>query len=479
MAAMDEKLFIGPKLKRLRERKGLSQADLARLSDVSPSYLNQIERNQRPLTASVLLRVSRVLDVALEDLATDDEAQLLVELREALADPLFAADPQPVGNAELRNAIAASPDLGGRFLTLYRRFREMRDARDLGGFPDEPGVRSQGPYEEVRDYFHHMNNYFDGLERAAEALQARENFRLGNMLDDLINYLAHTHGVRTRIDPSSPGGPSTLRRYDPDSRTLTISEALPPASQTFQAAYQIALLDQAESIEQLIGEAGFSAEGAPPICRVGLANHFAGALIMPYREFLNSAEACWYDIEQLQRRFGASFEQVTHRLSTLRRPGAQGVPFYFVRVDKAGNISKRQSAPRFHFARFGGACPLWNVHEAFASPRRILIQLASMPDGTTYLCLARTVQKGGGGFTAPKQDFAVGIGCEISYAHRLVYAQGIDLSGAQNAAVPIGPGCRVCERVQCPQRAFPPATRAVSVDDNRRRFIPYSVAEES
>jgi XRE family transcriptional regulator, fatty acid utilization regulator len=474
---MDTKLFLGAKLRRLRKEHGLSQADLARLANLSPSYLNQIERDQRPMSATVMLRVGAALGMDPRALAdTDAEGQLLMELREALADPLFQTSGlAPVSSEDLHATVATAPALGRTMLALYRRYRALVEADTARAAEGDDMFGGQGPYEEVRDYFHRMDNYFDGLERAAEELHSRLGLRVGDVAEGLTSYLHDHHGVRVRIDAQDRGSLRTLRRYDPATRILTVSEALQRPAMAFQIAYQIALLDHSAALDALIEQAGFTAPGARPICRVGLANHFAGALLMPYREFLNSAEACWYDIEQLQRRFDVSFEQAAHRLSALRRPGAQGVPFYFARVDKAGNISKRQSAPRFHFARFGGACPLWNVHEAFAAPGRILVQLARMPDGTTYLCLARTVTKGGGGYMAPRQEFAVGIGCEVGYAHRLVYGAAIDLTN-RDSATPIGPGCRVCERQNCHQRAFPPLSRPVSVDDNARSFVPYSVS---
>jgi predicted transcriptional regulator len=193
---------------------------------------------------------------------------------------------------------------------------------------------------------------------------------------------------------------------------------------------------------------------------------------MPYGPFLTTARAVRHDIEILSNRFGVSFEQGCHRLSTLQRPGARGIPFYFVRVDMAGNITKRHSATRFQFARFGGACPLWNVHEAFAHPGKILVQLARMPDGIDYLSIARTVHKPGGGYLRPTRHFAVGLGCETAYASELVYSAGIDTRDA-SAAMNIGVNCRICERMDCHQRAFPPITGTLSVDESKRSFVPY------
>ena len=212
------------------------------------------------------------------------------------------------------------------------------------------------------------------------------------------------------------------------------------------------------------------------LARIGLANYFAGALLMPYTAFLRAAEEEGYDIERLGQRFGVGFEAVCHRLSMLQRPQARGIPFIFIRVDRAGNISKRQSATHFHFSRIGGTCPLWNVYEAFAQPGRIVTQLARMPDGRTYLWVARTVQHGGGAWGAPGKLHAVALGCDIEHAPRWVYSKGLNLADPA-AAVPIGMGCKVCERTSCPQRAFPPVGRAIAVDERRSSLAPYPVVQ--
>lgn len=216
----------------------------------------------------------------------------------------------------------------------------------------------------------------------------------------------------------------------------------------------------------------WASASARKLARLGLANYFAGALLLPYGAFLAAAQALRYDIELLQQRFGVGFETVCHRLSTLQRSEAPGVPFFFVRVDRAGNISKRQSATHFHFSRTGGTCPLWNVYEAFGQPERVLRQIATMPDGRSYLWIARTVSGGQRGYGAPGKTFSVGLGCDIRHACHLVYAQGLDLH-APAAATPIGMGCKVCERHACPQRAFPYIGRALDVDENHSRFTPY------
>ncbi|WP_370304080.1 short-chain fatty acyl-CoA regulator family protein, partial [Pseudooceanicola sp.] len=173
-------------------------------------------------------------------------------------------------------------------------------------------------------------------------------------------------------------------------------------------------------------------------------------------------------------RFGASIEPAAHRLSTLQRPGAKGIPFFFVRVDQAGTITKRHSATRLQFARFGGACPLWNVHRAFETPGRFLRQLAETPDGVRYISLARDISKSGGSFGAPVRRYAISLGCEVRHADSLVYADGLDLKN-DSAYEPIGISCRICERKTCHQRSVPPLERRLTINADERGVLPYEV----
>ena len=473
---MVKKLYLGQKLRRLREQKAVTQAALAGLLEISTSYLNQIEGNQRPVTLHILLRLCTLFNLDPASFAEDEEARLVADLREVMSDPLFGG-PQP-GTVELRNVAAASPDMVKRLLTLHQAYHKLRERADGSGDPSDPRtvmeVLQPGgnlPYEEVRDYFHYCNNYVEALDLAAEKLVGDEAMTIGDMAGDLARHLAERHKVRIEIQ-ESVGDQGAMRRFDPANRTLYISPLLQGPSRAFQLACQIALLDFGGVIDQLVGAGNFTTADARSICRVGLANYFAGAVVMPYGPFLATARATRHDIEILSTRFGTSFEQSSHRLSTLQRPGARGIPFYFVRVDMAGNITKRHSATRFQFARFGGACPLWNVHDAFAHPGKILVQLARMPDGIDYLSIARTVHKPGGGYLRPTRHFAVGLGCEAAYASELVYSAGIDTRDA-SAAMNIGVNCRICERTDCHQRAFPPITGTLSVDESKRSFVPY------
>jgi predicted transcriptional regulator/transcriptional regulator with XRE-family HTH domain len=466
------KTYMGVRLKRLREERGLTQAALAKALQLSPSYLNQLEQNQRPLTVPVLLKLNAVFGVDVQLFSEDDEARLITELREALGDGALA---ESVSLAEIRELASSMPAVGRALVAFHRRYRdgveraEALAARLGDDWIAEPPASM--PFEQVRDFFYAEHNHFEPLDAAAERLYAAAGLSPRSAHVGLGAWLAERHGVRVVVD--EPDAPQ--RRFDPVSRTLFLSADLRQDQQAFQMATQLAFLEVGPVIDALIDHPALAGEEARALGRIGLANYFAGAVALPYGPFLQAAEACRYDIERLGRLWGVGFETVCHRLSTLQRPEARGVPFFFVRVDRAGNISKRQSATDFHFSRVGGTCPLWNVYEAFAQPGRVLTQLAQMPDGRTYLWVARTVGRSNAGFGAPGNTFAVGLGCDVRHASRLIYSKGLDLTDP-NAATPIGAGCRVCERPACPQRAHPVVGRPIAIDLNRSAPTPYPVA---
>ena len=466
------KTFMGVKLRALRAERGLSQTALAQALELSPSYLNQIEQNQRPLTVPVLLKLHRALGVDIQQFSEDEEARLIAGLREALADAA-----EPIALPELQEVAAQMPALGRALIALHRRALQAQDGLEtlalrLGDERSEAMAARAMPFEVVRDFFFDHQNHFDAVDRAAEALAAQAPLAHGGQLGPwLAERLQQRHGVRLVL---AQDGAGAKRSYDPGQLLLLLSPDLEPAQQAFQLATQLALLEIPELIAQLTDAAPLADDGAArSLARIGLANYFAGALLLPYGAFAQAAEALRYDIDLLQQRFGVGFETVCHRLSTLQRPGAPGVPFFFIRVDRAGNIGKRQSATHFHFSRTGGTCPLWNVYEAFGQPGRLQRQVAAMPDGRKYLWIARTVSGGGRGFGAPRKTFAIALGCDIRHAERLVYAQGLDLNAA---ATPIGMGCKVCERAHCPQRAFPYMGRALEVNEHQSRLAPYGFA---
>jgi predicted transcriptional regulator/transcriptional regulator with XRE-family HTH domain len=474
MRTRKQKLFMGNKIRRFRQQHQLTQAALANQLGISASYLNQIESDQRPLTAAILVKLGSLYPLDLSQFSDEEDERISGELTDCLADPLFAN--QRCDPADIRDLASRSPALARHFVTLYQAYLQSRDnytalaMNVTGDSAVHTMAGAQFPYEEVRDFFYYQRNYFDALDRAAELLYHALQLNPDNTEALLIQHLSASHGIRIQHNPNE----ERLREYSPAKHTLLLSRLLSRKQRVFHLAHQICLLEQRELLNHIVASASFNSHQANAVCRVGLANYFAGALLMPYREFLDAARLERYDIERLQVIFNVSFEQICHRFSTLQRPGEQGIPFYFLRVDAAGNISKRQSASSFHFARVGGACPLWNVHEAFAQPGKILRQIAQLPDGKTYFCIARTVSRSEGGFLMPQKNFAVALGCELDYAHQLVYSVGLDLHNPK-AAVPIGISCRICERKHCPQRAFPPIGKPIEVDENAREFLPYRI----
>jgi predicted transcriptional regulator len=347
----------------------------------------------------------------------------------------------------------------------YRQSHERLASLDEALGREDAGLRTS-PWEEVRDFFHYCDNYVDAVDRAAEHFTSGAKDG-----QDVLVYAVEA--LKKRGIAVQFAAQSALRSFDPKARRLDLSARAAAPTQRFQLLYQLALQTQNELLEATLDLARFHTPEARDIAKIGLANYFAGAALMPYRAFLAAAQETRHDLERLADLFGASIEQVAHRLSTLQRPGAKGIPFFFVRVDQAGTITKRHSATRLQFARFGGACPLWNVHRAFETPGHFLRQLAETPDGVRYLCLARDVSKPGGAYLAPVRRYAIGLGCEITHAGSLVYSDGLDLKGRFE---PIGISCRICERADCHQRSVPPLERRLRVDPDKRDVLPYDIA---
>lgn len=472
---MDKKAMLGHKVRRLRREHGLSQAEMAEQLAISPSYLNLIEHNHRPLTVPLLLRLGQAFEIDLQSFADDNPARLAVGLREVFGDPIFAGS--DLSDQDVRELAATAPTLGQAVIELYQAYRANRD--DLQALAEKMADHdtlqvlegSLFPLQEVQDYFHAHSNHFPELESAAEELWADAGIEPGDLGRGLAEHLKRVHALAVKVMPLDVMG-DTLRRLDRHNRRILLNEILPTAGRSFQLACQVALLQHGELIERIAGAHPFTTDDARRLARVGLVNYFAGAVAMPYDRFLDAARTQRYDIDVLCRRFDASFEQACHRLTTLQRPGAKGIPFFLIRIDKAGNVSKRFSATGFHFARFGGACPLWVVHDAFRTPGVIFTQLAEMPDGTTYFCIARTVTKVAGGHRTPAQEFAIGLGCDVAHGSQVVYAEGFDLKN-RDAATPIGTSCRLCERLECGARAFPPINHRLVVDDTKRGRFPY------
>jgi predicted transcriptional regulator/transcriptional regulator with XRE-family HTH domain len=472
---MARKPRLGSRVRKLRSRHGLTQVELAARLGISASYLNLIEHNQRALTVPLLLKLGQLFEVDLQEFAEGDQAHLLADLTEVFGDALFEG--HDVKPADLQDLVAASPELSRAVVALYRGYRQAQgEANTLAERLSDRGLTSSTeviplPADQITDFLQENMNYFPTLEAAAQLLWQEAELDGENLYQGLVRYLQSALGVEVQVVPTHASG-GAVRRYDQDTKRLFLSEMIPPSSRTFQLAHQIGMVTQRANFDDLMRGATLSTADSDALCRVALANYFAGAVVMPYEPLLNAARALRYDVELLQERFAASFEQVSHRLTNLNNPAARGVPLHLIRVDMAGNISKRFNGSGIRLARYGGACPRWNVHEAFMTPGLIRTQLSRQPGGQTYFCIARSLRKAGGGYHVPQSIFAIGLGCEISHARELVYADGIDLENP-GTAVPIGPGCRLCERLDCRQRAFPPIRHHPTVDENVRGLSAY------
>lgn len=471
---IERKLFAGARVRRLRRELRLTQAAMAEALGISTSYLNLIERDQRPISAQVLLSMVEAFDIDPRGLAGDEEARALTQLHEVFSDPFF--QDTPVNEQELKDIANASPAVADAIARLYQTWRDSNNTTSM--LAEQLADNGRGEkqvntmsYEEVRDFINHRNNHFSILDEAAEKLYEKAGLNGDDPYLALRSYLAETHRIKTRIASSDVMG-NTMRRYDHHRQTIFMSEYLDQPGRSFQLAYQLAYLEQRNLLEDEIANSGLENEEGKTLARKSLANYFAAALLMPYNLFLQTAEDNAYDITLLGRRFGASFEQVCHRLTTLQRPGAKGLPFFLIRVDNAGNISKRFSAAGFHFSRFGGTCPRWHIHDAFRLPGKVLTQIVQMEDRTRYFSIARTVGRSTSGHGVPDNQFAIGLGCDITHAPKLTYARGHNLDALDND-MPIGINCRMCTRTDCQQRATPPLNRALKLDENTRGLSPF------
>ena len=428
---------------------------------VSPSYLNHLERNQRPMTAQVLLRLAQAYDVDLKGFTAEGDGTGAEDLAEIFADPLFSDLGVP--RYELVEVADNAPSVADAISRLYSALLDRRSAPAAEG---EPLVT---PETWVRDYIQSQRNHFAYIEDAAETLAGALGDRLA-LLPTLRKRLKEGFGIDTRVVPPETLD-ATSQHYDYHRKRLMISELLRPESRVFAVAYQLALFEFRPLLARMLDGAAPPDAPTRRMLHMSLANYAAGAIIMPYADFLAAAERHRYDLDRLCAEFGASVEQVAHRLTTLGRSGARGVPFFMLRVDAAGNISKRFAGESFPFSRFGGTCPRWNLHAAFQTPGRIATQIVETPDGQRFFTVSRTVERAIRLDPRESSQLAIGLGCDVKHAPRLVYADGLDL--ADPYVTPIGPACTLCPRPRCPQRAAAPAGRTLTVSELRKTISPF------
>ncbi|MBX9663602.1 short-chain fatty acyl-CoA regulator family protein [Novosphingobium sp.] len=459
-------LYLGPRLKRLRRELGLTQAVMADDLAISPSYIALLERNQRPLTADLLLRLAKAYKLDVSELAADERDDYARRLSDVLKDPIFAEIDLPA--LEVADVATSYPGVTEAMLRLHTAY--MREQQALASYRGGAGSDAADPLAEARRFVAHRRNYFPALDSKAEAL-AEEIEKLGGLQEGGLAEYLRGQGLRVRLMPADIMM-DALRRYDRHAEQLLIDETLGPQARRWQMALHIAYTALRSEIAALVRGASFSSETAAQLVRRALAAYGAAALIMPYDRFARAVDARAYDIEALSGQFGASFEQVAHRLTTLNRPGQERVPFFFIRVDAAGNVSKRLDGAGFPFAAHGGGCPLWSLHDCFRRPGEVLTQWLELPGGERFFSVARSVTSGGGGHGKPAVLRAIALGCTAEHASKLIYARG-----EQPAPTPIGVTCRLCNRATCTARAEPPLGREILPDDYRKTPEPFTFAE--
>jgi predicted transcriptional regulator len=434
---------------------------------ISASYLNHLERNQRPVTAAILLRLAEAFDIDIKRFAAEGggEAAGADQLIEIFSDAMFGD--LGVGRSELVELADNSPGIADAIARVYSALRELQRQPLLDGEPD-PRVLVT-PESWVRDYIQAQRNHYPEIEEAAETLGGALSDPL-SVAEPLRRRLKEGYGVEVRIVSPDALDDST-QHYDVQRRLLMISSLLRPENRTCGIAYQLALLELAPTIQKMLDRASPPDIGSRHLLHTSLANYAAGAIMMPYGRFLRAAEEHRYAIDRLCAEFGANVEQVAHRLTTLRRGGARGVPFFMLRVDPAGNISKRYAGESFPFSHFGGTCPRWHLHTAFQTPGRTIRQIIETPDGQRYFTISRTIERPIRPDLSDDSSLAIGLGCDVRYANRLAYADGLDLE--TTVVTPVGPACSVCPRVQCAYRATAPAGRPLAVHENRKTISPY------
>ncbi len=465
------KIFIGPRLRRLRREAKQTQAEMAKVLGISNSYVNMLEKNERSVSVAVLLRLFEAYGVDWREIADEDDAATLMNLRTAFQDPLF--DEHSPDLPQLRALMSHAPDVAQSFLQLHHAYRTATDQLLVLSNASETDldILRASPEAIVHDFFRDNRNYFPELEEPAAQFWEGAKPEADEVYAVLKHRLKDRLGIRTCIVPVAQM-PDALREYDEKAREVRLSEGLDHPNRAFQLAHICGLIEQRAVFDDMLARLDIDEPAGLARCRVELANYFAAAVLMPYDVFLEEALQSKYDFAHLSLRFGVSFEQACHRATTLQRDRAEGVPFFFLRVDKAGNVTKRFNSTEFHLAEYGGACARLDVHACFGSPGNILSQLVEMPDGGRFFVFSRTVDRPR--FSRHSQDkrLAIAMGCSIEHLEAIGYAE--DLRPGTSTLVEVGINCRICPRANCDQRAHNAMILNEPVDVHRRGATRYA-----
>lgn len=462
------KALIGPQIRQIRQSAGQTQAEMARKLGISAAYVNLLENNQRSISVKVLMSLSEVYGVDARALVKDESATLLSDLRACVRDPVFSdAAPDLV---ELRAALDHAPGVVKFFLQLYENHQGVLETlRKTSATDFAPEINAVRPETAIHNFFRSERNHFPALEEAAEAARGAIGGSHDDLYGNLKRHLSHAHGIDVHV-AGIEDMTGSLRIFDRDKGHVLLSEALDQSNRNFQLAHVLALLNCGSLLDDLVAASDIRAESGRARCRVELANYFAAAVLMPYEALHRLAEETAYDLDRIAVHFAVSFEQLAQRLTTLQRTGAQGVPFFFLRIDTAGNVTKRFNATPFTLAEQGGACSVWNIHSAFAVPDTLVPQLVELPDAGQFFTLSRTTTRPRFGDDSTARRLVVTLGCERAHMARIGYG-GRFAEGAEVAR--IGINCHICPRRDCAQRAYEPLHVSLPIDANRRGTTRY------
>ena len=466
-------LKIGPKIKSFRRQLGIQANKLAEQLGISASYLNLIESGKRKIDGDLLLKVCEELKIELSDLTNKSDLNLVNDISELLDDKLFE-DLDIVG-PEVKDLVNTNPKIAKALIKLGDNFK-LKDHEIINKVENLSGKiidsrKTAFPGEVISDFLQEKKNYFPKLEEFANNVFEKVQKNNRTRYVALCEFLKTEYSITVKDVIPDEGKPFS-KIFNKNKKELLLSDYNSLETKKLHAAAQIAQEGAMEKINNYLSEFKFPTEESKRLTQIALLNYCGAAILMPYKLFHSECKKLKYDLELLQNTFATSFEQVAHRVTSLQDPKLPGIPFHFLRVDVAGNISKRFSLSGIEIPRYGGACPRWNVYSAFSRPGVIQAAVSKMSNGEKYVCIARTVEKGVGRYGQKKSMLSIGLGCEAKYAKDFVYTENLSLSD-KKTEIPIGVSCRTCDRLDCSQRAFPPLHKKFDVDVNARGVSVY------
>ena len=466
-------LKIGPKIKAFRRQLGLQANKFAEQLGISPSYLNLIEAGKRKIDGNLLIKISKELRIDLSDLTSKSDLNLENDISELLDDQLF--EDLDILGPEVKDLVSSNPKIAKALIKLGDNYKQ-KDHEIVNKVENISGKiidnrKTSFPGEVISDFLQENRNYFPKLEEFANDIFKKVQKNNRTRYIALCDFLKKEFSITVKdIIPEETKPFSKV--YDKKNKKLLLSDYNSLETKKLHAAAQIAQEGAIDIIENYLSKFKFPSNESKRLTQIALLNYCGAAILMPYNLFHSECKKLKYDLQLLQNTFATSFEQVAHRVTCLQDPKLPGIPFHFLRVDMAGNISKRFSLSGIEIPRYGGACPRWNVYSAFTRPGVIQAAVSKMTNGEKYVCIAKTVEKGVGRYGQSKSILSIGLGCEAKYAKEFVYTENLDLSD-KKTEIPIGVSCRTCDRLDCSQRAFPPLHKKFDVDINTRGVSVY------